>query len=82
MLDPFKGEGRYMTMDSGYMGDIMALVGHHEWRMNMVGTATDNRVGCGPVAKERKKIIKRGTYEFIMFQHNKYSLHIMARDDI
>ena len=27
MLDKFKGEGRCVTMDSAYMGDIMAQIG-------------------------------------------------------
>ena len=48
MLEPFKGDGCCITMDSAYMGDIMALVGRNEWVMNMVGTAVNNRVGCGP----------------------------------
>ena len=26
-------------MNSAYMGDVMILIGHHEWEMNMLGTA-------------------------------------------
>ena len=39
MLDAFKGKGHCVTMDSAYMGDIMAQIGHEEWQINMVGTA-------------------------------------------
>ena len=67
MLDPFKGEGRFVTMDSAYMGDIMAQIGHHEWGMNMVGTTNDNRTGAD--TKDKKKGMKKCTYESIMFQH-------------
>ena len=28
-----------MTMNSAYMGDVMILIGHHEWEVNMLGTA-------------------------------------------
>ena len=43
MVDNFKGEGHCVTMDSAYTGDIMALIGHHEWKTDMVGTAQENR---------------------------------------
>ena len=43
MLHSFKGAGRCVTMDSAYMGDIMALIGRHEWKTNMIGTAQENR---------------------------------------
>ena len=33
MLHAFKGKGRVVTMDSAYMGDIMALLGRHEWKL-------------------------------------------------
>ena len=39
MLDAFKGQGHCITMDSAYMGDIMALFGRHKWLINMVGTS-------------------------------------------
>ncbi len=38
MLKDYKGQGRYVTMDLAYMGDIMAQVGQEVWGMNMVGT--------------------------------------------
>ena len=52
MLEPFKGAGKMVTMDSAYMGDIMLLVGHYEWKMNMFGAANENRTGAD--AKEEK----------------------------
>ena len=55
MLDPFKGAGRCVAMDSAYMGDIMAQIGRFEWGMNMVGTAQADRSGAGPITTERKK---------------------------
>jgi len=50
------------------MGDIMAQVGRHQWLMNMVGTAQDNRTGVE--TKEEKKNMKVGSYESAVFQHN------------
>ncbi len=42
----FKGDGRCVTMDSAYMGDIMVQIGYDEWRMNMVCTAQSNCTGA------------------------------------
>ena len=67
MLEPFKGAGRKVTMDSAYMGDIMALIGRKEWLINMVGTTNENRTGTD--AKEEKKRMKKCNYESIFFQH-------------
>ena len=53
MLDGLKGEGRCVTMDSAYMGDIMAQIGRHEWKFNMVGTTNENRTGAD--AKDDRK---------------------------
>ena len=55
-------------MDSAYMGDTMAQIGHHEWKVNMVGTAQMNRTGAD--VKTIKNGMKKGTYESVMFQHN------------
>ena len=41
-----KGTGQTMTMYLAYMGDILAQIGHEEWKINMVGTCQLNR--CGP----------------------------------
>ncbi len=46
MINEYKGEGQYATMDSAYMGDIMAQVGRKVWGMNMVGTVQCNRLGA------------------------------------
>ena len=63
MLDPFKGAGRKVTMDSAYMGDIMALIGRHEWLTNMVGTTNENRTGAD--ATKERKAMKKCTYESV-----------------
>jgi len=73
MLDPFKNDGRCVTMDSAYMGDIMALIGRNEWKFNMVGTSNENRTGA-PATKELKKTLKTGSYDSLRFQHNKEQL--------
>jgi len=39
MLGSFKNNGHCVTMDSANTGDIMAMIGHNVWRINMVGTA-------------------------------------------
>ena len=38
MLHQFKGKGRGVTMDSAYMGDIMAQIGQSEWGMLILTT--------------------------------------------
>mmetsp|Transcript_2847 Transcript_2847/g.5763 ORF Transcript_2847/g.5763 Transcript_2847/m.5763 type:complete len:366 (+) Transcript_2847:358-1455(+) len=68
MLDNFKGQGHCVTINSVYMGDIMALIGRHEWKINMVGTAQENQTGAD--TEEEKKAMKKNTYEIIMWQHD------------
>ena len=51
------------------MGDIMGQIGRHVCKMNFVGTCQNDRVGCGPDAKEAKKRMKIGSYESVMFHH-------------
>ena len=46
LLEDFKGKGHCVTMDSAYMGDIMAQIGRHVWLVNMVGTAQENCTGA------------------------------------
>ena len=46
----------------------MALIGHHKWKVNMLGTAQENRNRAD--AKEDKKAIKKSTYEAVMWQHD------------
>ena len=55
-------------MDSAYMGDIMALIGRHEWKINMLGTVQENRTGADTAAG--KKAMKKYTYEAVMWQHD------------
>ena len=66
MLDAFKNKGHCVTMDSAYMGDIMAMIGRDVWRINMVGTAQANRTGANI---ECTKSMKKGTYESVCWQH-------------
>jgi len=41
MLEEYKGEGWCVTMDSAYMGDIIAQIGRHKWKFNMVAGTTN-----------------------------------------
>ena len=45
----------------------MAQIGHHEWLINMVGTAQSNRVGAD--VADKKKSMAIGTYESACYQH-------------
>ena len=56
-------------MDSAYMGDIMALIGHEVWKINMVGTTQTNRTGAevSDILEKMKK--KLGTYNSVFWQH-------------
>ena len=54
-------------MDSAYMCDIVALIGRHKWKMNMLGTAQENRTGADTA--EEKKATKKNTYEAAMWQY-------------
>ena len=53
-------------MDSPYMGDIMALIGRHEWKINMAGTAQENRTGADTEEKKKKRM-KKNAYEAVMW---------------
>jgi hypothetical protein len=66
MLNNFKSNGHCVTMDSAYMGDIMAMIGRDVWRINMVGTAQANRTGTNI---DCIKSMKKGTYSSICWQH-------------
>ncbi len=46
ILDEFKGKGHCVTMDSAYMGNVMAQIGRDEWQLNLVGTSQSNRIGA------------------------------------
>ena len=63
ILKPFKGMGRCVTMDSAYMSDIMAQIGHYEWKLNMVGTSQVNRTGANAKATvDAMKKTMKGTH--------------------
>jgi hypothetical protein len=66
MLDSFKNNGHCVTIDSAYIGDIMAMVGHNVWRINMVGTAQANRTGANI---DCTKSMKKGMYNSVCWQH-------------
>ncbi len=71
MLDSFKNNGHCVTMDSAYMGNIMVMIGHNVWRINMVGTAQANRTGANV---DCTKSMKKGTYGAVCWQHTWQSL--------
>ncbi len=80
MINEYKDEGRYVTMDSAYMGDIMAQIGREVWGMNMVGTVQCNQSGA-PDKKATTKKMKAGTYKSTMWQHNNKPLLFAAWGD-
>ena len=73
------GRGHYVTMDSAYMGDLMAQIGREIWKCNLLVTCQSNRVGAdiGPT----KKAMKRGTYEAVQFQHKTKDLNAAVWSD-
>jgi len=79
LLDDFKGTGHCVTMDSAYIGDIMAQIGREEWKLNMVGTAQSNRTGAN--VKDVVDKMKAGTYESCFWQHNTKNLVYAAWSD-
>ena len=68
MLENFKGKGHCVTMDSACMGDIMALIGRHKWKINMLGTTQENRTDTDTA--EEEKAMKKIMYEAVMWQHD------------
>ena len=79
MLDEFKREGRCVTMDSAYMGDMLAQIGRQECNGNMLGTTNENRTGAD--AKDERKVMKKGTYKSIMYQHDSKGLVLVMWSD-
>ena len=47
------------------MGDFVALIGRHKWKINMLGTAQENRTDADTAAD--KKATKKNTYEAAMW---------------
>ena len=69
-LRPFMGRGCCATMDSAYIGELLAQVATNAWKINVVGTTQCNR--CGPdkdLVKSERKMMKKGTYECKFFVH-------------
>jgi hypothetical protein len=66
MLNDFNNNGHCVTMDSAYMGNIMATIGRDMWRINMVGTAQANRTSANI---DCTKSMKKGTYNSVCWQH-------------
>ena len=66
MLDSFKNNGHCATMDSAYIGDIMAMIGRDVWHINMVGTAQAN---CTSANVDCNKLLKKETYGAVCWQH-------------
>jgi hypothetical protein len=59
-------------MDSAYMGNIMAIIGHEVWGINMVGTAQANHIGANIAPKIAT--MKKGTYKIVCWQHKTQTL--------
>jgi hypothetical protein len=78
MIDEYKNAGRFVTMDSAYMGDIMAQIGREVWGMNMVGTVQCNRSGTPNMKTTTAMKMKAGSYESTMWQHNNKPLLFAA----
>jgi hypothetical protein len=71
MLNSFKNNGHCVTMDSAYMGNIMAMIGRNVWRINMVGTTQANHTGTNV---DCTKSMKKGMYGAVCWQHTWQSL--------
>ena len=74
MLKPFFGRGHCLVMDSAYMGDSMALIGRHIWKINMVGTVQTKRtaggdVYCDDLQEKRTMKLQIGSYDSRFYQH-------------
>ena len=80
MLNKYTGKGRFATIYSAYMGNIMAQVGWEIWGVNMAGTVQSNQCGAGTA--EMTKKMKPGMYGFVMWQHNDKPLLFAAWGDI
>ncbi len=66
MLVAYKNNGHCVTMDSGYMGKMMVMIGRDMWRINMVGTTQANHTGADI---DCTKSMKKGMYVAICWQH-------------
>jgi hypothetical protein len=66
MLNSFKNNNHCVTMDSAYMGDIMAMIGCNVSRINMVGKVQAN---CTCANIDCTKLMKKRTYNSVCWQH-------------
>jgi hypothetical protein len=71
-----KGDSRCVIMDSAYMGDIMAQIGHDEWRLNMLGMAQSKCTGVDVEFYVNK--MKVGTYQLCFWEHKTKNLVYLA----
>ena len=72
-LVDFMGRGCSCTMDSAYMGQLLAQVARKVWKVNVVGTAQIESCGPDPAfVKEIRKAIKVRFYESVFFITNGY----------
>ncbi len=68
MIDEYKGCGHLVTIDSAYMGNVMAQIGQEEWGLNKVGKMQTIRTRV-PAAAEAKKM-RKTSYKSILWQHS------------
>ncbi len=54
------------------MGDIMAMIDHNIWQINIVGTTQINRAGANVI--DRIGCMKKGMYKSVCEQHNMWPL--------
>jgi hypothetical protein len=68
MVSNYKGCGHLVTMDSSYMGNVMAQIGQEEWGFNVVGTTQTNHTGAP--SKAEVVVMKKNTHKSITWRHN------------
>jgi hypothetical protein len=66
MLNNFKNKGHCVTMNSAYMGNIMAMIGRNVRCINMVGTVQANHTVANI---DCMKLMKKGMYNSVCWQH-------------
>ena len=74
VLEPFKGKGRCVTMDSAYMSNIMIQIGQYKWGINyIVGSTQVNWTGLDAKATVTDTKKRRRTHKSNMWQYNEYN---------
>ena len=80
MLDNYEGKGHCVMVDSASMGDLMALIGCHEWKISMVGTSQENRTKAD--IEEEKEGMKKKMNDAVIWQHtNEHLLYAIWSDN-